>query len=274
MAMFKPSRIRFHIIAIALTLMLAAGCATHTAPVPAPPGPVLLAVVTWNMHVGRGDLPRLVADLSSGRLLGRPVTEYVLLLQEAIEDGPHDVARFADAQNLSAFYAPVRTHRQRTIGNAILATRPLDDSRAIVLPQERQPRGAVKARLSIGGEDLFVVSAHLENRLPLLRGGFFADGARGRQADALLEALPDGGSGIFGGDLNTMLGPREAAWRAMAERFPDTPDGSGVPTFRGGLVLDHLFFDLPDGWQAYRHVIADRYGSDHHPVVGLIRQGP
>jgi len=35
-------------------------------------------------------------------------------------------------------------------------------------------------------------------------------------------------------------------------------------------VLDHLFLDLPDGWTATRRVIEDRYGSDHHPVLGMI----
>ena len=38
---------------------------------------------------------------------------------------------------------------------------------------------------------LFVVSTHLENRLGWLRG-LFGDRARGRQADALLQALPHG----------------------------------------------------------------------------------
>jgi hypothetical protein len=42
------------------------------------------------------------------------------------------------------------------------------------------------------------------------------------------------------------------------------------PTFRGRLTLDHPFFDLPEGWRAHRTVAADRYGSDHYPVVGLI----
>ena len=43
-----------------------------------------------------------------------------------------------------------------------------------------------------------------------------------------------------------------------------------MPTFHDRLVLDHLFFDLPDGWVAARQVIANRYGSDHHPVLGLV----
>ena len=101
-------------------------------------------------------------------------------------------------------------------------------------------------RSRVGSDTLFVVSTHLENRLGWLRG-LFGDRARGRQAEALLQALPQG-HGIVGGDFNTMLGPNEPAWRAMLGRFPDTPDRP-EPTFRDRLVLDHLFFDLPDGWR-------------------------
>ncbi len=53
---------------------------------------------------------------------------------------------------------------------------------------------------------------------------------------------------MVGGDFNTMLGPDEPAWGALLARFPDTPD-KPEPTFRDRLVLDHLFFDVPDGWR-------------------------
>jgi len=123
--------------------------------------------------------------------------------------------------------------------------------------------------VGVGSERLFVVSTHLENRLGWFRG-LFGDRARARQAAALLQALPSG-HGIVGGDFNTMLGRNEPAWRAMLERFPDTPDRP-EPTFRDRLVLDHLFFDLPDGWGVTRQVITDQYGSDHHPVLADIHQ--
>ena len=41
-----------------------------------------LVVVTWNVHVGGGDVTRLVHDLRAGALTeGRPVESFVLLLQ-------------------------------------------------------------------------------------------------------------------------------------------------------------------------------------------------
>ena len=209
------------------------------------------------MHGGRGDLRRLIADLEAGRLTPGAPRDYVLLLQEFVngEDVPGSATRA-----LTLFTSPVRS----ATGNAILSTIPLEASRTIDLPRERQPRAAVAATIRIGGDALFVVSTHLENRLGWLRG-LFGDRARGRQADALLQALPQG-HGIVGGDFNTMLGPNEPAWRALLDRFPDTPGGH-EPTFRDRLVLDHLFFDLPDGWRVTRRVIRDQYGSDHHPVL-------
>jgi endonuclease/exonuclease/phosphatase family metal-dependent hydrolase len=237
-------------------------------PTLAPSGPVPLAVITWNMNAGRGDLPRLLDDLSSGRLTRAPVREYVVLLQEAAEGGEADVAAVARRRGLTVFFGAVR-RGPRASGNAILASTALDETRVIELPRERQPRAAVSARVEVAGERLFVASAHLENRLGWLRG-LFGDGARRRQATALLAALPPAAPGILGGDMNTMLGPDEPAWRAFLERFDDTPADRPEPTFRERLVLDHLFFDLPDGWTAMRRVVEDRYGSDHHPVLGVV----
>ena len=98
-----------------------------------------------------------------------------------------------------------------------------------------------------------------------------SDTARGRQAEALLRALPADEPGILGGDLNTWLGENEPAWRAFGRRFADTPpdDHIPAPTFRDRLALDHVFFDLPPGWNGARRVIPDKYGSDHHPVMAV-----
>lgn len=234
------------------------------------PHPPLLAVVTWNMNAGRGDLPRLVTDLAEGRLTGTPASDYLVFLQEAVEGGPHYVPAFARERGLSGFYIPVHDHGDHIRGNAILSTRPLLNARGIPLPQERQPRAAAAAAVRIAGEQLFVVSAHLENRVSWLKAGLLSDDARGRQADALLRSLPANGHGVVGGDMNTWMGLGEPAWRTLAERFTDTPAALPTATFRYRLVLDHLFFDLPAGWQAASRVVPDSYGSDHHPVVGVI----
>ena len=203
----------------------------------------------------------------------------MLLLQEALvrdgrpdAPGQPDLDALARQRGLHVFHLPIFTGGPRPRGTAILSTSPLESPNAIDLPQERQHRVAAAASVSIAGERLIVVSAHLENRLALLRGGPFGDRARGRQARALVEALPDGAHAIVGGDMNTMLGRDEPAWRLLTARFSDTPVERSQPTFRGRLVLDHLFFDVPDGWSVRRRVVPNRYGSDHHPVLGLVER--
>jgi endonuclease/exonuclease/phosphatase family metal-dependent hydrolase len=255
---------------IGLVALVAAGCATTGVDIPIQPDrPADLAIITWNMDAGRGDLPRLASDLASGRLTGAPPLDYVLLLQEAISGVGVDAEQVSQERNLDVFVVPVYKVDGRVRGNAIVSSRPLSDTRGIPLPRERQPRSAAVGAITVSSQSLFLVSTHFENRLSWLRGGVFSDTARGRQADALLRVLPDG-SGILGGDLNTLLGPSEPAWRLFAMRFPDTPTDQSHPTFRERLVLDHLFFDLPDGWTAERRVVDDRYGSDHHPVLGMV----
>ena len=257
---------------LALSALFVFGCATTTVDLPAEPGtPADLAVITWNMDAGRGDLPRLVSDLASGRLTAAPPLDYVLLLQEATSGVGVNLEELAETRNLEAFIVPVYEVDGRVRGNAIVSSRPLRETRGISLPRERQPRMAAFGVITVSTESLFLVSTHFENRLSWLRGGVFSDTARGRQAEALLRALP-GGPGILGGDLNTLLGPAEPAWRLFAMRFAETPKDQADPTFRERLVLDHLFFDLPDGWTAHRRVVEDRYRSDHHPVLGIVKR--
>jgi endonuclease/exonuclease/phosphatase (EEP) superfamily protein YafD len=252
-----------------LILLLATGCVGHPAPLRPNVGrPILLAVVTWNMGAGVGDLSRLLADLSSGRLTGVAVPNFLVLLQEATESSLEEATALRLGP-LPTFFVPVRRDALRTTGNAIVANVPLADRRIIDLPRERQPRAAAAATMVVGRERLFVVSAHLENRLGWLQG-LFGDRARRRQAHALLAALPPTGHGIVGGDMNTMLGPSEPALEAFRERFTDKPRAPSQPTFRDRLVLDHLFFDVPDGWAVSQRVLRDTYGSDHHPVLGLV----
>jgi endonuclease/exonuclease/phosphatase family metal-dependent hydrolase len=248
---------------VALALIAALFACTRTSPVVVPSDPSLLTVVTWNTHGGRGDVKRLIADLETGVLTGALPRDYVLLLQEFPGHDEGEVGSRTHA--LTVFASPVRG----ATGNAIVSTIPLEEPRTIDLPRERQPRAAVAATVRVGGQELFLVSTHLENRLGWLRG-LFGDGARRRQTEALTNALPQG-HGIVGGDFNTMLGPDEPAWRMLLTRFPDTP-GRPEPTFRDRLVLDHLFFDLPDGWTVSRRVIEEQYGSDHHPVVADLRR--
>ena len=222
-----------------------------------------LVIVTWNLHAGAGDLPRLLAELTTGRLEGTGrVTEFVLLLQEARPE----IVDFAASEGLYSYYAPVNPER----GNAIVSTFTLKNAFTIDLPRMRQRRVAAVATIDARGLPLRVVTTHLENRVSWWRGGLFSETARQRQAEALVAALPHGPPTIVGGDFNVWLGRKEPAWRALAARFPDGPTPLHTPTFRERLFLDEIFFDLPDNWTAERAVVKGQYNSDHHPVIATV----
>jgi endonuclease/exonuclease/phosphatase family metal-dependent hydrolase len=257
--------------ALALTVLAAACAPVEVMTTPA--APARLAVLTWNMHAGRGDLPRLLRDLEGGQLLGASAHDMVVLLQEAVQEEASSLRDLAAARGWSMFFVPVHQDGERTRGNAILASQPIGNMRPIALPRERQPRTAAAGAIVVDGRELFVVSAHLENRVSWWKAGIGSDDARGRQAAALVRALPAGAPGIIGGDFNTWLGAGEPAWRLLRRRFGDTP-AARTRTFAARLVLDHVFVDLPEGWHASTRVLDDTYRSDHHPVLALVFSTP
>jgi endonuclease/exonuclease/phosphatase family metal-dependent hydrolase len=200
--------------------------------------------------------------LRAGRLTGgRGPRDFVLMLQEASAQ--------TRVEGLEWFFAPARTVAGVERGNAILSTLPLEDAKEVELPRERQRRVAAVATVRVAGHGLTLANVHLENRASWWKGGLPGDRARERQIEALLAQLPDG-PGILGGDFNIWLGTREAAHRAAAARYPDSPGTQPLLTFGERLALDHLFFRLPIGWRALRWRAPERYGSDHFPVVGVL----
>jgi endonuclease/exonuclease/phosphatase family metal-dependent hydrolase len=234
---------------------------------------------------------------------GVAVDHFVLLLQEAhrggaavpphsashrgaarIHDGPdtgprHDIVEVASALGLSLFYVPSMRNglndggAPEDRGNAILSTLPLSELQAIELPFERQRRVAIAATIDGAGPDgkIRVVSTHLDASASARRLWVFTSGLRERQAARLIASLPHSPAAVMGSDLNTWVdGRREPAVRLLQQVFPSTPPIADRATVALGFTLDYLFFRLPDGWSAASNRVADRYGSDHHPIVGWI----
>jgi endonuclease/exonuclease/phosphatase family metal-dependent hydrolase len=271
-----------------------------------------VAVVSWNTHVGGGDVVALVGDLRAGRLTGgRPVRDFVLLLQEVyradpalpediprgsaparVEEAPPEGARAgvvsaARALGLALVYVPSMRNgapgrgADEDRGNALLSTLPLQDPRAIELPFEAQRRVAVAATLSARtaeGEPwmLRVASVHLDTRATGSRLLASVGVARLHQARALEAALSPALPTLVAGDLNTWA-PRflEPALAFLEERFPQSPPTPDEPTFDLGWgigrTLDHLFFRTPAGWSVRYRRLPERYGSDHYPLLGWVR---
>lgn len=264
-------------------------------------------LVSWNIHVGAGDVDTLVADLTSGKLTGQPVSSFVLLLQEAYRSGadvpskPAGGASWASAQRparatgdredivaiakrlqLAAFYVPSMRNggpgvTREDRGSAILSTMPLSDLTAIELPLERQRRVALQATVAVvqPGRPVIpirLVSTHFTNMV-LHRLFVLSESGRLRQARALAGALPADGPLIVGGDFNSWFGYRDAAYKELARVVPPASSEDRRATF-GPMRLDHVLLRLPQGWRASVRRADSRYGSDHYPLVAVIAPPP
>ena len=275
-----------------------------------PPALEQLVTLSWNAHLAEGDLPRLIADLRRGAFTdGRPVDHFVLLIQELYRRGDAvpafnagdrsafaivardreaaDAEDYAASLGLSFLYVPsmrngAALHEDR--GNAIIATEPLLDPLAIELPLARQRRvalgAAVPVRTRAGIRRLEIINAHLEP-LSSPKALWIFTNPRARQVRSLLDlvATERYRSGevagiVLGGDFNTVQGgAREDVYRQARAWSTSLVREDPRRTHMMGR-LDYLFFKLADGWVARTARVDDRFGSDHHPVVGTISRLP
>jgi endonuclease/exonuclease/phosphatase family metal-dependent hydrolase len=234
-----------------------------------------LAIVSWNTHVGGGDLDALVDAVQRGDFTrGERVDAIVLLLQEMYRHGDdvpdratilsavprrivnalhaehaRDVRRVASERGFALLYAPsmrngAAVDDPEDRGNAIMSNLPLADPAAIELPIEHQRR--VVAVATVGGRTsegadwrLRLADVHLDTALAPWHGGPMA--ARARQAKALVAALTRSlsfdGPTILAGDFNTVFGDCEPAIPVLRAAFPDAPPARGGATWSGALVL-------------------------------------
>lgn len=268
-------------------------------------------MLSWNAHLSAGDLDGLIARLRSGALSGgRPVNHFVLLVQELYRRGEAvpafsanarsafairsrerdavDIDDHAAALGLSIFYVPsMRNGPQlrEDRGNAIISTEPLLDPFALELPLARQRRVALGAGILVstdaGPRRLEVIDAHLEPLSSPASLWIFKN-PRGRQVRAILSLLERPrftdasrtAGVVLGGDFNTVKdGAREDAYRLARTWSAGLVKEDARDTHMMGR-LDYLFFRSPGGWVAETKRIDERFGSDHHPVLGVLRREP
>jgi endonuclease/exonuclease/phosphatase family metal-dependent hydrolase len=265
-----------------------------------------LAILSWNLWIGRGRLGEVVArvrDVTSAPL--------VVLVQEAFRADATvpsrrgvrraaggfppraipraDIVDLARELRLNLRYVPSMRNGAGPSdrGNAILSELPLADVHAFELPFVLQRRVPVVATLYLPSGPVQLVSAHLDPRGPA--GAAVVGGAgRARQAGHLLDRLDDD-LVVLGADLNLSRGKREPAWRLLAEAGFAT----GVPPVRHPwrhtfhalprLVLDYLLLrDRAGRVPAARVERLDEhprdrgptvFGSDHHPLLARLELG-
>jgi len=268
-------------------------------------------VISWNVHVGGGDVDGLIGRLRSGEFTGgEPIEQFVLLLQEAYRRDDAiparlarsdsvpgriaptaareaDVGHFRRDDGLAVLYAPSMRNgivdlNREDRGNAIVSTIPLDNPLLVELPIERQRRVAVATTLAgvtAAGSTwrVRVADVHLDTALALTTGGPFA--ARRRQTEALIGALaasqaPAGDTLIVAGDFNTW-GGHEPALQLLERTFPDLPEAGGGATWSGPLglhaTLDHVFATRGRARSIDVRRLSGRFGSDHYPLLLTIR---
>jgi len=266
--------------------------------------------VSWNAHLAEGQLTDLIEDLRAGKLTsGRPVQHFALLVQELYRRGDGvpafdtrdrsafaiiprdpesaDVEDYAQALGLSFLYVPSMRNGaelREDRGNAIISTEPLLDPMAIELPLARQRRVALSAGVMVstpaGVRRLELVNAHLEP-LSSPRTLWIFKNPRGRQVRAILDLLETprftaahAAGVVLGGDFNTVTGgDREEGYRHARAWSKSLQREDARRTHLMGR-LDYLFFRLSDGWIADTSRLTDRFGSDHHPVLGTFRWDP
>jgi len=241
-----------------------------------------LIVVSWNTHMGGGDLDRFVRDLKEGRLTaGKPVQDFVLLLQEAFRQGSEvpasvsagvrqgscircsppsgermDIREISRRHNLALYYVPAMRNGEtdgsdapEDRGSAILSTLAMSSFTAMELPYERQRRVAMGANISgqtSAGTPWTVqfINVHLENRAIWSRFFRSFGRARLRQVTAVVDAFSEAGPTVLGGDFNTWFrGRKESAIRYVEESFDPLQQHLQHGTVRYGSLLPERMVD-------------------------------
>lgn len=270
----------------------------------APPPLEELVVISWNAHLAEGRVHELVRALRSGELTGQPVQHFVLLLQELYRRGAEvppfqgelrsafairardpvapDARDHALALGLSMLYVPSMRNGADLLedrGNAILSTEPITAAMALELPFERQRRVVVGGAIEVMNQGipatLRLLDVHFE---PLSSPKFLwvFRNPRTRQMESLLSFLDASrfeddvtwAGTVLGGDFNTIQGgTEEPAYRQARSWGHSTAREDQRGTHYMGR-LDYVFFRLAPGWMGSTTRIDEKFGSDHHPVLG------
>ena len=154
-----------------------------------------LRVVTYNIKDGGVDPLVIAAAFQADPNLA---LADVILVQEAEampEEGTPRIERLAGALGMNWIYAPARTEKTGTLGDAILSRYPIDNFAVMNLPLAtlKRQRIALAADVHVGTQVIRVVATQLDTSLNIAN--------RIRQLHPIVIDLPD--TALVGGDFNT-----------------------------------------------------------------------
>jgi endonuclease/exonuclease/phosphatase (EEP) superfamily protein YafD len=226
---------------------------------PSAPG-TPLTVMTYNLLARDGDWDRI-----AGMLLAHDAD--IIAVQELTDASAEVLAeRLEAAYPYQALYPEGRT----VIGSGIFSRFPISDVRYTV-----ETMGNIRVEIDAGARSLVLYNLH--PALPVRGLWSYAPETRDAELNAVLaevrsETLPV----LVVGDLN--LNDQEALYRAFDRMLDDAwaRAGSGLgltylPVFRGTsapalLRIDYVWYSS-SFYATDAHVVAGRYGSDHHPLL-------
>lgn len=228
-----------------------------------------LRVMSWNLHYGVSDQPRVALDEISTAIATE--SPDVVLLQEVsrgwiLGGGADMLTWLASGLDMEAAWAPAA---DRQFGNVVLSKWPVSDVSAYRLPYGDGPqnRSFVSATIAHPTSDVRVTSTHLQHR---------ADNADTRlsQVSALLERVTaddNGGLAILAGDFNAIPDSDEiapvldAGWVSAIDAAGDATQNTH-PSHAPEVRIDWLFSG--PGLQALdARVLTQHTPSDHLPLV-------
>ncbi|MCH8552755.1 MAG: endonuclease/exonuclease/phosphatase family protein [Natronospirillum sp.] len=236
-----------------------------------------LRVMTYNVHScigmdGKLDVARIA------RIIARARPDIVALQEldvgrerSAGMDQARDIARLVA---MDVEFHPVVHMEGERYGDAILTHWPLRLIKADVLPgmarhPEREPRGALWVTVSVGNQDIQVITTHLG-----LNGAERSQQARALLGPGWLGHMDCKGPVIVLGDFNAR--PSTVAYRLFTGQLHDAqvlaenhrPRGTFSSRFPG-LRIDHIF--VSDDWSVGAVETAEstlaRVASDHLPLL-------